>query len=163
MWQQSVDEKVVLVIGTGGILASMVLAMQAEAQAQRGDMDEAAALALEALELDRELSPEPHAELVRAYSTAADTLMLAGKLDDAERVVLEGLATLDALEPMDHLRGKLALDLAKIALRRGDRASLRQRCRSGKAGLQAAWAREEVAAWCETQGVSTAKEGAAHR
>ncbi len=138
-----------------GILGSMVLAMQAEAHAQRGDSKRATQLALEALALDRALSPEASSDLVRAYSTAADTLMLVGELDQAEKLVREGLATLDALEPMDHLRGKLVLDLAKIALRRGDRGALRQRCRAGAKEVAAGWAREEITAWCESNGVST--------
>lgn len=132
-----------------GALGSMVLGMRAEAHAQLGHTKPAVALALEALALDRELNPEPSPDLVRAHSTSADTLLHVGELDAAERVVQQGLAALDHLEPMDHLRGKLALDLAKIALARGDRDSSRRRCREAIAQIEDARARAEISAWCE--------------
>ena len=131
------------------ILGSMVLAMQAEAQAQLGHAEVATELALEALALERELDPEPGPELVRAHSTAADTLFLAGALDEAERVVREGLAILDHLDPMDHLRGKLALDLARIALVRGDLSDTTRRCTQAVDTVEDATVRAEISTWCE--------------
>ena len=127
-------------------LMAMVESSRAEGLLLLGERDEAVAVSLRALELQRTVDPHPGPDLLFALSTTVDVLIGAVDTARAEELTLEALDLAEAID-MPHMRPKLLLDRAKIALAQSDRDSARRFVQNALDSTDDVEARAELEQW----------------